>query len=214
MHEPCGELLGCKTAHDEPVAVAMLELPVQHARSDIGVGGAHQDAPGRALQRGEVVLQHEPAAVEHADARAQRLDLAEQMAGQEDGGALFVEGYEQVAHLADALWVKAVRGFVEHQQPGLAQQRCREPQPLPHAERVGLHRPPPDGVEPHLLEHFCDPGATRAPRSAGPGRVHQHEVAARREMAVGRGPFDERTDVDECLAGPLGHRLAEELDAA
>ena len=59
------------------------------------------------------------------------------MARHQHGGAVGGEVPDQLADLAGALGVEAVGGFVEDQQvPGL-QQRCGEPEPLFHAQRVG-----------------------------------------------------------------------------
>ena len=51
---------------------------------------------------------------------------------------------QQLADLADALRVQAVGRLVEDQQLRTAQQRAGQPEPLAHAERVGLHRPAAD----------------------------------------------------------------------
>ena len=81
----------------------------------------------------EVVLDHQPTAVEHADAGAQLLDLGEQVAGQEDRRALAVQRQQQLTDLADALRVEPVGRLVEDQQRGrrskapASPSRCRMP---------------------------------------------------------------------------------------
>ena len=46
------------------------------------------------------------------------------------------EAAQEVAEPADALGVEAVSGLVEDQQLGVSEQRGRQPEPLPHPERV------------------------------------------------------------------------------
>ena len=67
------------------------------------------------------------------------LDLVQQVRGQQDGGAAVGVAAEQVAHPADAGRVQTVGGFVEDQDLGVAEQRVRDAQPLPHAEGVVAH---------------------------------------------------------------------------
>ena len=50
------------------------------------------------------------------------------------------QGPDQVPHLAHPGRVEAVRGLVEQQQPGIAEQRPRDRQPLAHPERVPAGR--------------------------------------------------------------------------
>ena len=51
------------------------------------------------------------------------------------------ERAQEVAQPAHALGVEAVGRLVEDQQLGIAEQRRRQAEPLPHAERVALHAP-------------------------------------------------------------------------
>ena len=172
--------------------------PSSVARTRSGVGRVHDGGAGGRGQRGQLVLQHEPAAVEHADPRAQLLDLGQQVAGQEDRRPGAVQLEQQLADLGDALRVQAVGRLVEHQQLGTAQQRAGQPEPLPHAERVGLDRPPADPGEADLLEHLVDPlprgcaatpprpGRRRAARGS-PGRRGARSAAGPSISAPTRG---------------------------
>jgi hypothetical protein len=72
---------------DQPVVVAVHNPAVEHCRHSPGVGSPHAHAPGRSAQHRQVVLQDEPAPVDHADPGAELLDLGQLVAGQEDGGA-------------------------------------------------------------------------------------------------------------------------------
>ena len=149
----------------------------------------HDRRPGRRGQRRQLVLQHQPAAVEHADPGAQLLDLGQQVAGQEDRRPAAVQLEQQLADLVDALRVQAVGRLVEHQQLGTAQQRAGQPEPLPHAQRVRLHRPAADAGQPDLLQHLVDPRAPGAPRRRpGPDGVEQREVLPPGQVPVGAGP--------------------------
>ena len=62
------------------------------------------------------------------------------MAGDEDGEPLFFgQLADKLAQLANPRRIQAVGRLVEDQQLGPVQQRLRDPQPLPHAERVRFH---------------------------------------------------------------------------
>jgi hypothetical protein len=64
------------------------------------------------------------------------LHLAQQMRGQQHRPAAVGEVAQQGAHPVDAGRVEAVGRLVEGQQPGIAQQRQCDPEPLPHAQGV------------------------------------------------------------------------------
>ena len=91
-----------------------------------------------------------------------------------------------------------------------------EPEPLPHAERVGLHRALVAGVEPDLLEHLGDPGTpTGAPVATAPaGGVEEGEVGAARQVRVGARPLDQGADPGQHRRRRPRHRLAEQLGLA
>ncbi len=84
--------------------------------------GCEPHAAGRRLQRGEILLDDQTAAVEQPDAGAELLDFGEQVAGEEDRGARGVEGLQKAPNLEDALGVKPVGGLVKDEQLGLPQE--------------------------------------------------------------------------------------------
>ena len=121
---------------------------------------------------------------------------------------------QQLADLADALRVEAVGRLVEHQQPRLAQQGRRQPEPLPHPERVGLDRPA-------TRRHRARPArARRRPAGVGcarppvarPARVEQRAGwCARRGARTPPAPPPARRPTAARRARPR-HRAAEQLD--
>ena len=194
------------------MAVDRRDPAVERGGHPLRSGRVHHGGPGRRGERGQVVLQHQVAAVEHPDPRAQLLDLGQQMAGQEDRRPAAVQVQQQVAHLGDALRVEAVGRLVEDEQLRTAQQRTGQAEPLLHAERVGLDRPAADAGQPHLLEHLVDPRPPGAPRAARPGGVEQREVLPAGEVAVVRRPLDECADPGQHAAARSRHPGAEQLD--
>ena len=132
------------------------------------------------MQVGERALIHDAAGADDGDARAELLDLGEQMAGEEDGHAPAGQLLDQVAHVADAARVEAVRRLVEYEQLRVAQERGGEPESLPHSLRVAadlVARPAP---QTDRLEHVADAFAGVA---AVEGR-EQLEVRAPGEVRV------------------------------
>ena len=164
---------------------------------------------------GHVLLQHQTTAVEHADPGGHLLDLGEQVAGEEDRGAAPVQAEQQLADVADALRVEAVGRLVEHQQGWSPHQRGGQPEPLPHAERVGLRRAAVGGIEPDLLEHLVDAACRSVRRTRAPGGgVEEGEVGAPGQVGVGARPLDQRADPGKHRRGRLRHRLTEQLGLA
>src|SRR5947208_2339626 len=134
------------------------------------------------------------------------------MAGQEYRGPRGVQFHEQFADFLDALWVQPIGWFVEHEQPRLPQQRAGQPEPLPHAQRVRLHRTPVDPRQPDPLKGFLDATASRPPGTTRAGRVEQREVAPPGQVRISRRPLHQRADVRKYLGDPLRHRTAQHLD--
>ena len=83
-------------------------------------------------QVGDPALRHEPPAVHDDDVRADFLDLSEQVTGQQHGRPGGRDTPDHFAHLADLGRIQAVGRLVEYEQPGPAQHRLREGQPLAH----------------------------------------------------------------------------------
>ena len=93
--------------------------------------------------RAEQVVHREvgeqPAAPEHDEVVGGLLHLAHQVAGDQHVAALVGEVAQQFTHPADAFGIQPVDRLVEHQDVGIAEQRRRDTQPLPHAEGEPAH---------------------------------------------------------------------------
>ena len=107
----------------------------ERARQRLGV--RRRDERARARQ--QLVARaggHDPPAADDHQPVGHRLDLAQQVRGQQHGPAAVGEVAQQRAHPAHALGVEPVGRLVEDQHLRVADQRVRDPQPLAHAERV------------------------------------------------------------------------------
>ena len=107
----------------------------------------------------------------HRDMAADQLDLGQEMARQEHGGAFVGQFADEVADLTGALGIHAVGRLVEQQQLAGTQQSVGQPEPLTHAERVRLvplvgRRRQPDTRQ--CLGHAGPAGRAAA---VGPGGV-------------------------------------------
>ncbi len=126
--------------------------------------------------------------------------LAHQMGRDEDGTALGREHLHQVADPVDALRVETVDRLVEQQHLGVAEQRRRDPEPLPHTERETAGTPLGDVPQPHDAQHLVHPGRRDAGQlgqgeqvvAGGAAAVHAlgvqqraHQARGVREAAVG-----------------------------
>ena len=137
---------------------------------------------------------------------ADLLDLGQDVAGEEHSRARLGDAPHELAHLAHLTRVESVGGLVEHQDLGLAQQHAREPEPLAHALRVGLH-PAVDGrAEVGDGQGLLEIGVGPLP---APRLPPQSEVAHAREVGHERRRLDERAEAAE-LVGAGRHPLAEE----
>ncbi len=108
-----------------------------------------------------------------------------------------VQLQQQLADLRDALRVQAVRRLVQDQQLRTAEQRAGQPEPLPHAQRVGPDRSLADTGQADLLEDLVDPVPPGAPRRrrdrtrpatpGSPGRTGARSAAGPSISAPTRG---------------------------
>ena len=110
---------------------------------------AREAAPG--LGGGRV--RHEAAIVHDRDAGAEHRDVIHDVRGEQDG-AVLGEFREQAVETEPLLRVQARRGLVDDQEPGVARQRLRDPQPLPHAARVPFNLALRGVGEVHAVEQF------------------------------------------------------------
>ena len=121
------------------------------ASASCSVGGlraahAHRAAEPR-RQLVERRLGDEPAAVDDQHAVDGLRDLGQHVARHEHRPAARRERAQEVAQPAHALRVEPVGRLVEDEQLRLAEQRRREAEPLPHAERVALDPAPRRALE-------------------------------------------------------------------
>ena len=112
---------------------------------------------------------HEAAAGDDDDVVDALLHLAQQVRAHEHRAPLVRESLQEAADPLDALGVEAVDRLVEHEHAGVAEQRVREREPLPHAERVAAHAPVGELGDADLFEHRGHPRRRQArPRSRRP----------------------------------------------
>jgi hypothetical protein len=133
-----------------------------------------------------------------------RLDLVQQVAGQQHGSAAIGEVAQQSAHQRDARRIESVGGFVQDQHLRVADEGLRDPEPLPHAEGVAANPSvgrvgQPDPVE--ELLHPVDgraghPGRDGQGRAASASGVHRGRVKQCADHPSGVGQGDEWSSTD------------------
>jgi hypothetical protein len=145
------------------------------------------------------------------------LELAHEVARDEDGAALCSEPAEGLAHPLDALRVEADRGLVEDQDLGIAEERNGDPQPLPHPQRERAGSSTTDLRETYEPEHVVrpagrDPVALREPAEVAPrraARVERTRVEKRADHRQRAGDRLVALSPDQGVAG-VGRRESEE----
>ena len=149
---------------------------------------------------------HEPALLNHPDARAHLLDLAQQVARHQHRPLALAEVDDELAHVDHALRIEAVGWFVEDQDVRLFDQRRRDPQPLLHAQRIGREPVLLARRELHLLQRDVD----AFDRHSTEDRDETQVVVARQVWIEGGG-LDDRADPGQRCRRPrrrAGHRRA------
>jgi hypothetical protein len=115
----------------------------------------------------------------------------EQVGGEQNGATTVGIAAQQTAHPADASGVEAVGRLVEDQDRRLPKECGRDPEPLPHAQRIvtdparRLLRRQADQVE-----HLFDPPSRQAHKPLGDGE----DLAAGTPCVLGRG-VEQNTDL-------------------
>jgi hypothetical protein len=150
------------------------------------------------------LVRDQPAPADDDQVRGGLRDLAHQVRGDEDRLPPVGQVLQQRADPADALDVQAVDRLVEDHGGGIAEQRRRDAQPLPHAEGEPARPPARHRAQAGRVDDLIDPG----PADAGglrereqmvvgaAGRVdrprvqHPAQLAQRRGMSPGRPPVD------------------------
>src|SRR5512133_2850446 len=96
----------------------------QHPPGILGpIGVNTYDLHGARLQFAQRPLRHEPAFIHHPNVATNLLNLSEQVAGDEHGGAVARQITDQVPDLAGALRIQPVRRLVQHKQVTRHQER-------------------------------------------------------------------------------------------
>jgi hypothetical protein len=135
--------------------------------------------------------------VQHGDAVGERLDIGEQMGGEQEGhtGRPLLLQHALEAH--PCAGVEAAHGLVEHEYGALREQTSGQPEHLRHALRIGLHR---------RLQGFGREAELRAKRIDGPcGELHaierQHVVDEPTALQV-VGRLESLGEIRQALARP------------
>ena len=121
---------------------------------------------------------------------ASLLDLAQQVAGEEDGDPVLLgHAADQLAHFVDARRVQAVRRLVEDQQFGDRQERHGDAEALAHALRVAANGRCASRGEsrPTIARARCTWVGVRIDHAP-----HQLQVLVARQMRIERRAFDQR----------------------
>jgi len=111
------------------------------------------------------------AAPDHDQVRCAALQLAHQVAGHQHGTALLGQCAQEAPHPHDAFGVHAVERFVEHQHRWVAEQRRRDPEALPHPQRVAARLAPGGRLQPGLVDHIVHPRGAEALRVRQPQQM-------------------------------------------
>jgi len=148
--------------------------------------------------------------VHDADMRADLFDLGEQVGGEQHGDATGGEIGDERTHLAGALRVEAVGRLVEDEQLTWLQQRRRDAQPLPHAQRI-VPEPFAGGrAEADPIQRAGDPlRAGRRVRGAVRG-VQSAQVVPARQVRVKRRTLDQCAHPGQHALGVLRDPAAEQ----
>src|SRR5207249_10081826 len=103
---------------------------------------------------------------------------------------LAMEALDGVAHLMNALGIKAIARLIQDQQLRLRQQRLRQRQSRSHPVRVGPYFRSLVPAQSHPLDHFLDPSASST-RGAG---AQDFEISQAAEVIVKSRAFENRAD--------------------
>ena len=111
-------------------------------------------------------------------------DLAEHVAGDQDGAPGVGPFPEQATQPGHALRVEAVGRLVENEDLRVTQERGGQAEALTHAQRVTAHPPDSVGGQADLIEHIVHSGL----RNAGSGGEDAERIAgATAGMVIGSG---------------------------
>lgn len=112
-------------------------------------------APGEFV---ESAARDEAAPVDDHDVIHGLRGFGEHVAGHENGSTLLGEPPQEPAHPVVARGVEPVRRLIEDEQQWVAEQRAREPESLPHPERVRPHPSRSDELATYCLRALAAAG--------------------------------------------------------
>src|SRR6478735_3150383 len=220
LDERCDDPLRCDAVRrpadpaGHPLDTAEAELR-QDPRRDGGL--FREDSRrrgGPAAHLGDGALGDESTVSHDAEMGAHLLHLGQQVARDEDRGAVRRERRDEAAHLASSLWVKAVRRLVEHEQLPGPEQRGGDGQPLAHAQGVGAVALARGCQQPHPIECGVDalPGGPRVRREVG--RVEPLEVRPPGQVGMEGRTLDEGSNQGQHVLAPLRDPFAQKAARA
>src|SRR5665648_892303 len=86
-----------------------------------------------------------------------RLHFGEHVARNQDGAPFTGEVAQEAPQPDDAFGIESVGGFIEDEDLGIAEQGCRQSQPLTHSERSSPGPPPAGLRKAEEVQHFGAP---------------------------------------------------------
>src|SRR3990170_6375666 len=169
-----------------------LERALDVVAGDAEPGAARRGGPAGDL--GDGTRGDDAAAVEDEDARADLLDLGEEVRAEQDGrAALARDPADERENLALPRRVEPERRLVEEDHLGFVDERAREPEALAHAAAVGRDQRAAAVGEAHLGEQSLRHNAGARPAVAVEPRVVAQVLLARLPLGVA-GAFREDAD--------------------
>src|SRR6202171_3844926 len=128
----------------------------------------------------------EPALDEDSDAVADRLDVGEDVRGEEHRAAFLAELQDQVAHVLATDRIQAAHRLVEDDDAGVADQRLRDRETLHHALGELADRAVGAAHQPHPLEQLRGPFPRLGPREPGKAAREYQVFVPAQELVEGR----------------------------
>ena len=139
-----------------------------------------EERAGLLRERAQRGRPQQPSRVDGHQVVAHALDLAEQVAGHDDGDAELRAGaLDELEHLVPAGRVKAVGGLVEQEQAWVLDERLGQLDALLHARRVAAHGPVALLEQAHVPQHVGGALPRRGTRQARHARHVVDEVGGR-----------------------------------
>ena len=135
------------------------------------------------------------------DVVANMLELIKEMRRHKHGLSRVREAAQQIADLADPGRIQTVHRFIQHEEFGIGEQRCRDANSLFHPKRIRLKPIGRALSHPYVLEHDIN-----SPTIDARQRREHLEVSSARQHWIERRALDHRTD-----AMYVTHRVADRV---